>query len=495
MNSKLIALSVVIVYMLALFIFAFYAKIRQKRLERINNSEANAEGFLLAGKSFGPFLVMFTLVGSAIGANGTVGIAQNGYKFGISAGWYDGAFGIGIIITALLFVRKLRKLNLTTITEIYGDYYGELTRTLVSIGQIFMIYTIMVSQYIAGGAILNSLLPQFFSMNGGMILSAFLFISIAMIGGLSSAGVTNIINIVLLYISIAIAVIFSITQAGGLTTMVNNLPDRSLYLHPVKGLTLGVTISYLLLFLVNVPTGTASIQPAFSAKNEKAAFWGFLIAGLLVLPFGFFTALLGMAATNLFPGLENTAAALPMVVTTFPGIIGGIVLAGLWAAVVSSATTYILGGSALFINDVYRPLQKGKKTNNKKEILLSKTACIIFSLIALFTAFYIDSLLKFTTMGLSLSVGYFIILIASLYIPKACRKSTANAIILMSFLDIVAWYAIPGISSGLPHVVFLHLITCPIVFLIVMLVDKRPAFFRTKGYFEKFGKEAVTINS
>jgi len=353
----------------------------------------------------------------------------------------------------------------------------------------------MVSQYVAGGAILNSLLPQYFSFKGGMILSAFLFLSIAMIGGLSSAGITNIVNIVLLYVSIAIAVIFAVTQAGGMQNIISNLPNKDVYLHPVKGLTLGVTISYLLLFLVNVPTGTASIQPAFSAKNEKAAFWGFLISGLLVLPFGFFTALLGMAATNLFPGLKNTASALPMVITTFPGIIAGVVMAGLWAAVVSSATTYILGGSALFVNDIYRPLHKGKPVDNKKEIFLSKTACIVFALVSLFTAFYIDSLLKFTTMGLSLSVGYFIILIASLYLPKACKKATANAIIIMSFIDIAAWYAVPVFKAHLPHVVFLHLITCPIVFIIIALVDKRPAFFRTESYKLKFGKEAVTLAS
>lgn len=491
MNGSLLSLSVIILYMVVLFGFAFYAKARQKKIEN-EKKESNAEDFLLASRSFGPILVMFTLVGSALGANGTVGIAQNAYKFGISAGWYDGAFGIGIIITALLFVKKLRRLNITTITEIYGDYYGESTRTIVSIGQIFMIYTIMVAQYVAGGAILNSLMPQYFSITGGMILSAGLFILIAMIGGLSSAGITNIVNIVFLYVSIGVAVFFAVSQAGGLSNIIVNLPDKELFLDPIDGLSLGVTLSYILLFIVNVPTGTASIQMAFSAKNEKSAYWGYLLAGIIILPFGFFSALLGMAATNLFPGLENTASALPMVVTTFPPLVAGFVLAGLWAAIVSSATTYILGGSALFLNDVYRPFKKGVR-NNIKEIMISKVAGLVFAGLALFTAFYVRSLLKFTTMGLSLSVGYFIILIATLYAPNTCRKSSANVIFIVSFFNIIAWYLFPFISANLPHVVFLHAIVCPIAFLIVTVVDKRPAFFRTKEYEDKFGKKAVLL--
>jgi SSS family solute:Na+ symporter len=490
MSSNLLALLVIIVYVVILFVFAYLARARQKKIEQ--EKGADAESFLLASRSFGKYLVMFTLIGSAIGANGTVGIAQNGYKFGISAGWYDGAFGIGIVFTALLFIKKLRRLNITTVTEVYGNYYGESTRSIVAVGQIFMIYTIMVAQFIAGGAVLNSLMPEIFSFNGGMIVSAILFISIALIGGLSSAGITNIVNIIFLYVSIAVAVVFAVNQAGGMSTMINNLPDKALFLHPTKGLSVGILTSYLALFFVNVPTGTATIQMAFSAKDEKSAYWGYMLAGLAVLPFGFFTALLGMAAANIFPGLENSASALPMIVTTFPPLVTGFVLAGLWAAIISSATTYILGGAALFVNDVYRPLVKGPK-DGLKEIKISKIAGLVFALVSLFTAFYVNSLLKFTTMGLSLSVGYFIILVTSLYAPQMCRKSSANVVFIVSFIDIFLWYLVPSISAVLPHVVFLHLIVCPIAFVLTMALDKRPAFFQTDLYEEKYGRKAAVL--
>lgn len=478
MNNNWLSLLVIIAYMVAMIYFANYARLRQQKIEK--EKGASAEGFLLSSKSFGKYLVMFTLVGSAIGANGTVGTAQNGYQFGISSGWFNGAFGIGIIFTALLFIKKLRRLNVTTLAEIYGDYYGESTRTLVALGQLFMIYTIMVVQFVAGGAILNSLMPEVFSFEAGMLISAAVYISIAMIGGLSSAAITNVVNIIVLYGSMIIAVILAISKVGGINAMINSLPNKEVFLHPIDGLSLIVIISFFALFFVNIPTGTATMQMAFSAKDEKSAFYGYLLAGLLVLPFGFVTALLGMSASILFPGLENSASALPMVVTTFHPIIAGLVLAGLWAAIVSSATTYILGGSAIIVNDIYRKLVKIRTT--KQEIFVSKIGGLAFALVSLFTAFFIRTLIQFTTVGMSLSVGYFIVLIATLYFPKTCKRSTANLVIITGFLSVFSWYLIPAIPASLPHVVFLHLITCPIAFVIAYILDKRPAYFRTPEF-------------
>lgn len=76
------AFIIVVAYMVFLLIVSFMARARQKRVEQ---EGAKTEGFLLASRSLGPVLVAFTLIGSALGANRTVGIAQNGYRFGVSS--------------------------------------------------------------------------------------------------------------------------------------------------------------------------------------------------------------------------------------------------------------------------------------------------------------------------------------------------------------------------------------------------------------------------
>lgn len=481
LENNFIALAVVIVYMIALFAFSFYAKHIQEKKQK---EGSGSDSFLLANRSFGSILVMVTIIGVALGANGTVGIAQNGFLFGISAGWYDGAFAIGIIFTAFLFIKKLRSLNLSTISQIYGDYYGESSRIIASIGQIAMNFFIMIAQYIAGGAILSSLLPQYFTMSNGMILSAIIFFSISLIGGMMSTGVTNIINIIFLYVSVIIAVIFTLRGIGGWNNLISNLPDQEVFLHPINGLGLGVFVSYLILFFVHVPTAQSTMQMVFSAEDDKKAFKGYLLGGLVIIPFGFSTALIGMAARVMFPTLENSAMALPSVLVTFPGLIAGFVLAGMWAADISTATSLIIGNSTLFINDIIKPFKK-EKMSGKQEISLSKIISVIFTITSLFCAFYVKFLLKFITMGLSLCVAYFIVLIATLYFPNTCKKSTSNNTLIASFIVIVIWMLSSTFQGMFSHVVYPQLLVCGIIFILTALFDRRPAHFRTSEFLEK----------
>lgn len=487
MANNFAALSVVILYMALLIGFSFFAQYRQKKKAQVGDGDS----YLFAGKSMGTVLVCVTIIGMALGANGTVGIAQNGFLFGISAGWYDGAFAVCIILAAIFLIKKIRSMNLNTISQLFGDYYGMSSRLTASAGQIMVGFFIMVAQHIAGGAILSALLPEFFSMTNGMILSAAIFLAIALIGGMGSTAVTNIVNIVLLYLAVAVAVFFAIKGGGGFSNIINSLPDP-VYTHPINGLGLGLFVSYFIVFFTSTPTLQCNLQMVFSAKDDKAAFRGYLLGGIIVLPFGFATAFIGMYAAVILPGLENSAMALPAVVMTFPGIVAGIVLAGMWAADVSTATTLIMSNSALFVNDIIRPLRKNP-LSGKQEVLCSKVLAVLFTLFSLYCAFFVTYLLKFITMGLSLGVAFFVIMMVTLYFPKACKASSSLFTTVAAFLVFVAWWAFPSLGNVFPHIAYLQLIVCPTVFLLTVLLDKRPAFFRTDGFEKLYGKKAITI--
>ena len=341
MGNNFQALLVIIVYAVLLFGFSFIADRMVKK-----RAGTGTEAFLMAGRSFGTVLVLFMIVGAAIGANGTIGVAQLGYETGISAGWYSGAFGIAIVLTAFVFLPKLKKLNVTTISEVYGNYYNHNTRIMASVGQFIVNWSMMIAQYIAGGAILSSLLPQFFNMTTGMIFSAVLFIGISMIGGYMASGVTNVLNIIMVYIGVTVGAVFTILQVGGFKQFAMDMPNPEIMFSPYKGLGLSVVISYLILFICQIPTLQVTTQMIFSAKSEKAAKRGYIIGGILVFPIGFICALIGMAALIKLPNLADTATALPMVVMSFPPIVAGLVLAGMLAADVSTGTALIKIGRA-----------------------------------------------------------------------------------------------------------------------------------------------------
>ena len=145
-----IPLFIVISYIVILFLISFWAEKR---------SRGGVDNFVLAGRQLTTPLVTVSIVGLAIGGASTIGVAEQAYRVGLSAGWYTAAWGIGAIVMGLTVAKKYRQLNITTVPELLERYYDR--RSMIAgIGcQVLVQLVIMSLQYVAGGAILAALLP------------------------------------------------------------------------------------------------------------------------------------------------------------------------------------------------------------------------------------------------------------------------------------------------------------------------------------------------
>lgn len=105
MNVQLI---IVVVYIALLFAISFYVKSR---------ADKGSAEYLFAGRKLGPVLIAVNITGLAVGAASTVGVAENAYKVGMAAGWYNVAWSAGAIIMGLVAAGKLRAMKVSTIPE------------------------------------------------------------------------------------------------------------------------------------------------------------------------------------------------------------------------------------------------------------------------------------------------------------------------------------------------------------------------------------------
>ena len=96
-------------------------------------------------------MVAFMLTGLAIGGASTLRCAQMAFEKGLAAGWYDVAWGFG--------------------------------------------------------ALLSAMLPQHFTLFSGMLLTAVIFVGIAMIGGLWAGGLANLVNVVVIWLGVTIGMV------------------------------------------------------------------------------------------------------------------------------------------------------------------------------------------------------------------------------------------------------------------------------------------------
>jgi len=293
-----IPLTIVCAYIILLYLITWLTR----RLSR-----GGMIAYLLAGRGLPSWVVAPLLTGLAVGGASTIGVAERAYKAGISAGWYNAAWAAGAILVGLVAARRYRQMKLSTLPELFERYYSIPGRIIGVFGQLVLQIIITSLQYVAGGAILSSLLPHVFSFKTGMFVTAVVFVGITLIGGFWAAGLTNIINVILIYVGVILGAVIAVSKVGGFNELIMKLPAH----HPgfdLGAIGWGLIIAWFMVMCTMTFSVQSVVQITFAAKNSAAASRGFILGGLIILPIGFISAVIGLAATVLHPGIIPTEA-------------------------------------------------------------------------------------------------------------------------------------------------------------------------------------------
>ena len=456
-----IQLVIVAVYIALLFGISFYVKSRANK---------NPMEYLFAGRSLGAVLIGLNITGLAVGAASTVGVAESATKVGLAAGWYNGAWAAGAIAMGLFAAGKYRAMGCSTIPELFERSYDKRARLICAISLAIVLVCITSLQYVAGGAILSSLMPDIFTMKSGMMMSAVVFIGITIVGGLWSSGLSNILSVTLIYLGILYSCISVVGDIGGLDALEAALPQKNFgWMSPMGGLGLATIMSWMVVMITQAISGPA-VHIACSAKDSKTARNGFLLGGALIFPVGFLSAVLGMAAMVKFPDVVP-AMALPKIIMSLDPFASGITLAAMWAADVSTACTILLAAGTLISNDIYKRFFNPEM---KEESFLRVNHIIILlvGISTLWMAFNAVGIVKTMLMGLSLTAAFTMIFFFTVLAPDLCRKSSAFYCTLAGLLALPVWRFVPAMKGIFGELIYFEWAVCLAVFFVVMAVDK-----------------------
>jgi SSS family solute:Na+ symporter len=458
-----IAATIVALYIALLFVATWWARRLTLR------GAGGAIGYLLADRALPPIVSAFLLAGLAVGGASTIGVAESAYKFGISAGWYNAAWAAGAAILGLVSAKRYRAMNITTLPELFERYYSKTGRVIGVIGQLIIQIVVTSLQYVAGGAILSSLMPQFFTLQSGMVVSAIVFVGITLIGGYWAAGLTNVINVIVIYVGIGLGVILTISHLGGLSAFANQIPKS----HPgfdLFAIGPGMIAAWFMVMITMTHSVQSVIQIGFATRSPKSATTGYLLGSVLIFPVGFLAALIGMAAVILYPNIEATEA-LPKVVLGFSPWAAGVILSGLWAADVSTASALLLGSATLVTNDLIRPFFM-PNMDKRKEQMVCYLTLLGTSVLTFLLALTVSGILKVLLIGLTLSTAYTLLVIMTMYWPRLCRKSSATWTLLLTMIALGFWLVMPKEWQFLPHPIYFTWLVSIVVFLLVAVFDK-----------------------
>ncbi|WP_153126795.1 sodium:solute symporter family protein [Peribacillus tepidiphilus] len=407
--------TIIIVYMAVMIGIGFYSKTKIK----------DSTDYHLAGRRLGPIMLAGTLAATEIGGGSSVGVASKAYgDWGLSAGWYVVAAGIGIFLVSFV-APYMRKAMATTVPEIIGKRYGKSSYVITSLLSILSLTLLTAVQITATATIINVLTG--FSMEGAILIAGIGVVFYTYLGGMWSVTLTDFVQFFLIVFGFAIAVPFALSAAGGFDTVISNLPDEHLGFTKIGWKTI---VGLIILYFMTFSTGQEAVQRYYSARNEKIAIWGSVLCAALMCIYAFIPAFIGLIAKSAFPNIEANNALATVSVELLPPLIAGLLLSGVISATLSSASGDMLGVASVYVKDIHGKYIN-KSLNDQSELKISKITVVITGLIAIGISLFSQQIIPLLVFAFTIrSTGPFAAYIFGLLWEKATPNAGLWSIII-----------------------------------------------------------------
>ncbi len=420
------------------------------------------------GTALSVFAIVCASTGEWLGGTATTGVSEYGFLYGLSGWWYTIANGIGVMFLGLLFAKFFRSLNEGTVPGIIEKFFGLRAREVSSIILTIVMLAVGLSQMIAAGKLGESLLgiPFFWSC----IAFAIIFIVYTLAGGMNAVASTNVLHLFVMYFGIILAVIIAVSRLGGLDAFRTGIAAVETQVLAETGeatsfwnmFTIGGSkvSSWIIASLLGACTAQAGLQPVLAAKDAKQARKACIITAFVAAPFGFFTAVLGMAARVLYSrgellsGMDVSAAAksaLPELMMSMHPLAGGLVLAAILAAVLSTISPIILAAGTMLTRDIYQRKLHPEATD-AQVLKMSRITTAVSGIICCAGAIFLwkaSTVLELVYAAYSLRGALFVVVLLGMYWKKASSKGACWSMICTAVVA-VAWVAFKLIAGHYP---------------------------------------------
>lgn len=406
--------------------------------------------FLVSGHKMGALPMAGAITAAFIGGTSTIGTAQMAYEYGVSGIYVTLGGGIGCLVIGLFLWKVYRRYKIDTISGLLAVTYGKRSQAWVGGYTSAGIFIQVFIQIVTAIPIFKYILHV--NQIQGSIM-AFVLITLSVVfGGMWGSGILGLLKIVLLFATLSYAAVISVGNIG------NAYNAGILPLHPwfapfPRGI--GRDLFNFLAMVVGFFSTQAFLQPLFSARDDRSARRGSLLAGVLIPVFGLMGAAIGLNMHVLNPNL-NSVEALPYFLFNYLNPwLGGLAIGTILFSVITSGAALTLSMSTLITRDIIET--KWPDLSPRQLMILSRTLIPAIGLLALLFALYnANTLILDWTYFSNLIRGVTVFvpfMFAALFGKTTQIKQGYYSIILVPAITIVCFlfmgYKIPPLPLGL----------------------------------------------
>ncbi|MFA8343268.1 MAG: sodium:solute symporter [Rhodothermaceae bacterium] len=441
----IIHISVIAGYFLLVMLLSFYTR-------KLASGSSNE--YLVAGKNLGVIVCSIVVAAEWLGGMSTIGVSEKAYTSGtLQPVLYNISTAAGMIIIGFTLAYYYRKNNVHTVSEMLEKLFGKEAKKVSAISFLLAYITLAYVQLQTCASVIAPLFG--ISWNVAVIASSVVITIYTFWGGMHAIALTGILHITVMILGTGIALFTGITEIGGFAELGRQLAETgapSDFYNPFS-INLSDAFSLLLGGVLGGMAAQASIQPIFAAKNAATAKRAAILSAFIVAPFGIMTAFLGLIArTDYFmdsSAIENAKLVLPMLLSNenfISPVLGGIALAGLLAAILSTVGPVNFAVVTIATKDIYKGFIN-PDCDDRKLVKVARRLVILVGLLSIPMAiFFRGGILEAAYVSYAIRAIGAIVILFGIYKSGWINEKTVKAAFIYGTISVFLMIAVNSLE-------------------------------------------------
>ena len=363
---------------------------------------ASVRDFFMAGRNLGVMVTGIAMFSSTMSGFGFVGGPGLVYAMGMSSIWLVISIGVGQTLTAYLMGKRLRLFaglaESVSLPDAVAVRYGSDTvRLLTAVAILLGVMGYLATQILAMATVLQSILRDVgifadISLEAAVVFATSILVFYCVTGGIVASVYTDLVQGIIMAVAgvLVFLTTLSVMDGGmaGITTSI--MADDPEAMSPWGTLGIMGCLSWYFMFALGGTGQPHLLTKAMMLKRTRdnrflpvVTIAGYLLTALLWLGIGL--AMRALVVSGSHPALATPDAAAPEFLKAYAHpVLAGVVFAGLFAAIMSTADGFLNIGAAALVHDIPHAF----KRSLRRELLWARIGTVVLAVVAALFALY-----------------------------------------------------------------------------------------------------------
>ena len=449
----------------------------------------NLSDYVLGGRKLGCWVISMSAQASDMSGWLLMGLPGLAYLTGIQAGWIAAGLAIGTYCNWKFIAKRLRIYteiagDSITLPDYFENRFKDKTKILRVISAVFILIFFLIytsSGFVAGAKLFSFIFGVSYDI--ALITAVLVIISYTFLGGFSAVCWTDFFQGLLMFFAVIIVPAYAFYLIGGIGTGVHEIkninPNYLSFFTKLDGTKVGIItiISSLAwgfgyLGQPHILVRFMAISSSDKIKKSRRIAMTWVIVSLIC---SVIIGIIGIVALKTpLSAVNSETVFMTLINNMFPPYIGGIFLAAILAAIMSTADSQLLVTSSAIAEDFYKVMLR-KKAGNRELVWVGRIAVIIIAILAAIIAMNprssVLSLVSYAWAGFGSTFGPLVLI--SLFWKRMTFKGAVAGIIIGGCTALI-WKQLHGGIFDLYEIVPGFILSSIAIF-IVSLLDKVPS--------------------